>query len=661
MKKIYLAVILSSIIMSVVSCSSENSIKQTESEIKDFQIIDTRLETTKTSETATEAIAVSHNAWNEKEDYPVPDNFHMIHSIQGWENGLFIKGIAKSQGTELNVSAASESQGKTDRSFYITDSTYDMNFHTNSTYCDGEYLYIAGDYNSGINDVFDGFIIKYNMSENKIIQTEYLKSHLLDMDYDKNKNQFVFISREGVITFIDENFKPVLNFSISDKIANDLPGEMRIENIAVDSSSNIYVCCAERMTDYNEYSWISVSVFDSDCNYTGTSVIKREDLQGSETDSEYGPVLGYIGLSSLKEGNAGLFYKTENELRMAKIQSDSTVRDDLSIIDDCSDINVYCKCSKSDYLIEKKDSESEGTIIETWNVLQDTPDEIHIYPDMIYMNDMKHLPWNNCRYLYGDTLYYHYTKKNSDWLYNTVDCYGNVISEVQSENLSPELVYATDKGAVLFAENNAVKGTVIREKKGNQIKDILTISDHFTDEISRIAENNGIYTVIINSSEGKLLELYDKNGELLESKLFGFNYYFFSIWAQDNLLNILLYDNEFKKLSYNIKTSECNITDCMDLKKQFCKEGVSDYAIPNDINCDGGKYDMYMMENNGAGSVMYGYSVSDGTITKIISSDETGSRFRNAVVLENDMVYIYEEQNQYDEIKVFEKMITAVE
>lgn len=73
MKKVCLAVILLSMIILVVSCSSENSIKQTESEIKDFQIIDTTLETTKTSETATEVIAVSHNTWNKKEDYPVPE------------------------------------------------------------------------------------------------------------------------------------------------------------------------------------------------------------------------------------------------------------------------------------------------------------------------------------------------------------------------------------------------------------------------------------------------------------------------------------------------------------------------------------------------------------------------------------------------------------
>ena len=137
------------------------------------------------------------------------------------------------------------------------------------------------------------------MSENKIIQTEYLKSHLLDMDYDKNKNQFVIISWEGDITIIDENFKPVMNFSISDKIADDLPGKMRIEDIAVDSSSNIYVCCADRLDDYNDYGWISVSVFEPDGNYMGTSVIKRENLSsGAETDSVYDTVLGYIGISS---------------------------------------------------------------------------------------------------------------------------------------------------------------------------------------------------------------------------------------------------------------------------------------------------------------------------------------------------------------------------
>jgi len=410
MKKVCLAVILLSVIILVVSCSSENSIKQNESEIKEYQVTDTVTETTETSETLSEANVISENVLNEKEDYSVQDNLYMMHTIKEGDNWLFEEDTAKSLRTKINISSFRESQMKKDSSFFIPGSVYAMLYRISSAYCDGENLYFAGHCDLEFDDILEGFIIKYNISENKIMKTEYIKSHLTDMDYDKNKNQFVIISSEGDITIIDENFKPVMNFSISGKISDDLPGKMRIEDIAVDSSSNIYVCCADRLDDYNDYGWISVSVFEPDGNYIGTSVIKRENLSGAETDSVYDTVLGYIGISSLKEGNAGLFYKKENELWMTEIQSDSTVHDDWCITDDCSDINIFCKCSKSDYLIERKDPESEGTIIETWNVRQDTPDEIHIYPDMKFQYYEKYIPWCSSKFIYGDSFYSYHTE-----------------------------------------------------------------------------------------------------------------------------------------------------------------------------------------------------------------------------------------------------------
>ena len=105
MKKVCLAVILLSVIILVVSCSSENSIKQNESEIKEYQVTDTVTETAETSETLSEANVVSENVLNEKEDYSVQDDLYMMHTIQGGDNWLFTEDTAESQRAKINISS----------------------------------------------------------------------------------------------------------------------------------------------------------------------------------------------------------------------------------------------------------------------------------------------------------------------------------------------------------------------------------------------------------------------------------------------------------------------------------------------------------------------------------------------------------------------------